>query len=76
MKTILNLLFVYSIAVWAQAPDPAYHPMTAPDAIGIDWSDHILFWENPSDIQFNECYFSTDSTLVAIMDTSVRILNG
>jgi hypothetical protein len=76
MKKILFSIIFYTTTILSQVPNPAFNPMTAPGANGIDWSDHILFWENPSDVQFNECYFSTDSTLVAIMDTSVRIQNG
>ena len=60
MKKILIIVFVYSIAILAQIPDPAYNPMTAPGAIGIDSSEHKLFWESPSNVLYNECYFSND----------------
>jgi len=76
VKKILISIVVYSVAIVAQIPEPAFSPMTAPGAIGIDWSEHTLFWENPLDVQYNECYFSSDSSLVANMDTTVRIQNG
>ncbi|MCW8812431.1 MAG: T9SS type A sorting domain-containing protein [Chlorobium sp.] len=74
-KSLFSIIF-YTTTILAQVPNPAFNPMTAPGAIGIDNSEHTLFWENPSGLQYNECYFSTDSALVANMDTSVRIQNG
>ena len=76
MKNILIFIIVYSVASLAQTPDSAFNPMSAPGAVGIDWSEHTLFWQNPTDIHYNECYFSSDSSLVANMDTTVRIQNG
>ena len=76
MKKLLFPIIFYSTIIIAQNPDPAFNPMTAQGAKGIDWSDHILFWENPSGVQYTECYFSSDSSLVANMDTTVRIQNG
>ncbi len=76
MKKILLFILVYSITTIAQIPDPPFNPMTAPGAIGIDSSEHTLIWENPSDVQYNEIYLSSDSSLVASMDTTVRIQNG
>jgi len=76
MKKILFSIIFYAITILAQVPQPALNPMTAPGAIGIDNSEHTLFWENPSGVQYNECYFSTDSSLVADLDTTVRIQNG
>ena len=76
MKKLLFPIIFYSTIIIAQNPDPAFNPMTAPGAKGIDWSDHILFWANPSGVQYNECYFSSDSAFVANLDTSVRIQNG
>ena len=76
MKRFLIFIFLHSISTVAQIPDPAFNPMTAPGAIGIDSSEHKLFWENPMGVQYNECYFSSDSSLVANMDTTVRIQNG
>jgi len=76
VKKLLFPIIFYSTIIIAQNPDPAFNPMTAQGAKGIDWSDHILFWANPSGVQYNECYFSSDSALVANLDTSVRIQNG
>jgi hypothetical protein len=76
MEKFVVYIFVASVATLAQAPGSAFNPMTAPGAIGIDWSEHTLIWENPSNVQYNECYFSSDSSLVANMDTTVRIQNG
>jgi hypothetical protein len=76
MEKILFSIIFYTITILAQNPDPAFNPMTAPGAIGIDNYEHTLFWENPSGVQYNESYFSSDSSLVANMDTSVRIQNG
>ncbi|MCW9065553.1 MAG: T9SS type A sorting domain-containing protein [Ignavibacteriaceae bacterium] len=76
MKIIIISFIVYSIVAIAQVPGSAFNPMTAPGANGIDWSDHTLFWENSLDVLYNECYFSSDSSLVANLDTAVRIQNG
>jgi hypothetical protein len=76
MKKIFISVFVYSIELLAQIPGPAFNPMTAPGAIGIDSDEHTLFWENPSNVLYNEFYFSSDSSLVANLDTTVRIQNG
>jgi len=76
MKKILISIIMYSVATIAQIPGSAFNPMTAPGAIGISWSEHTLFWENPLEVQYNECYFSSDSSLVANKDTTVRIQNG
>ena len=70
---ILTLIVTQS---FGQSPDPAYNPMTAPGAIGISLGVHTLIWENPLNVDFNEVYFSEDSTLVANLDPSVRIYNG
>ena len=78
MKKFLSIFFISSISflTFAQGPGSASNPMTAPGAIGIDDSQHILYWQNPSDVQYNECYFSSDSSLVTNLDTTVRIKNG
>ncbi len=76
MKILLISICFYTVSSFAQTPDPAFNPMTAPGAIGISWSEHNLIWENPTNILFNECYLSTDSSLVANKDTTVRIQNG
>jgi hypothetical protein len=75
MKKILIILFLYPVIATAQVPQPAFNPMTAPGAFGIT-SGHLLYWQNPSNVQYNECYFSTDSVLVANQNPSVRIQNG
>jgi len=50
--------------------------MTAPGAIGISLFGHTLIWTNPINVDYNEVYFSPDSSLVANLDPSVRIYNG
>ena len=59
MKKFLIIVVAYSISAIAQVPGPAFNPMTAIGAHGIYWFDHTLFWQNPSGVQYNECYFST-----------------
>ena len=76
MKKLFFPIIFYSINLLAQNPAQAFNPMTAQGAFGIDRTEHTLFWENPSGVLYNECYFSTDSMLVANLDTSVRIQNG
>src|SRR5574338_685467 len=77
MKKIVALFLVlFSMQLFSQSPDPAFNPMTAPGAKGIHLSDHILFWQNPESISYNQLYFSEDSLLVANSDSSVRVLNG
>ena len=62
--------------LFAQGPGPATQPMTASGAIGISLYGHTLIWLNPQNVDYNEVYFSDDSTLVANLDPSVRIYNG
>ncbi|HEY6436974.1 MAG TPA: hypothetical protein VIY47_10300, partial [Ignavibacteriaceae bacterium] len=78
MKKIFffNSLFFISIQIFGQSPGPAYNPMTANGAIGINLSGHSLIWMNPLNVDYNEVYFSEDSALVAYLDPSVKILNG
>ena len=76
MKKLIFPIIFYSTTLLAQNPAPAFNPMTAPGAIGIDRTEHTLFWENPSSVQYNECYFSSDSLSVANLDTTLRIQNG
>lgn len=76
---IINIVWFLIILIsisYAQIPEPAFHPMTAPGAKGIYYSEHILVWVNPTDVIYNEVYFSEDSALVANIDPSVKILNG
>src|SRR5574338_537666 len=75
-KIIAHFLVLLSMQLFSQTPDPAFNPMTAPGSKGIHLSDHILFWQNPDSISYNQLYFSEDSLLVANSDSSVRILNG
>jgi hypothetical protein len=76
MKKSLLLSILFIAVILAQNPDPAFNPMTAPGASGINTNSHTLFWKNPSGILYNECYFSYDSILVAAMDPSVKIQSG
>jgi len=50
--------------------------MTAPGAIGISLYGHTLYWSNPINVDYNDVYFSPDSSLVANLDPSVRFYNG
>lgn len=70
------LIFMSQLILFAQTPGQAYNPMTAPGARNIDNYQHTLFWINPADAEWNECYLSADSSLVANMHPSVRIQNG
>jgi|GEM_PF-1654791 len=74
MSYLLTLIVSYSSL--AQGPGEPFHPMTAPGANGVALSGHILVWENPSGTVYNEVYFSSDSSLVASLDTTTRIVNG
>ncbi len=83
MKKTFTFLFCLSLIFFplfnwaiAQSSGKPYNPMTADGAIGIGTSGHILYWENPDSVIFNEVYFSQDSNLVSSLDTSVRIFNG
>jgi hypothetical protein len=77
MKILLLTFLFSSTVLFAQNPDPAFNPVTAPGAIGVDWNQqHTLFWVNPLGVQYNECYFSCNSLLVANLDSAVRIQNG
>ena len=75
-KSIIFFIILNSVFNFAQVPDPAYNPMTAPGASGISTLIHTLYWQNPEGVTYNEVYFSDDSALVANSDTSVRVLNG
>ncbi|MDY0083335.1 MAG: T9SS type A sorting domain-containing protein [Ignavibacteriaceae bacterium] len=76
----MNKLFVIIVLcaglLYSQVPDAAYNPMTANGAKGISTSNHILYWQNPSGVTYNEVYFSSDSLLVFNSDASVRVKNG
>lgn len=78
MKTFFFLI-VYGILcelTLAQNPVPASEPMTASGSIGIALYGHSLIWSNPTNVDYNEVYFSDDSILVSNLDPSVRIYNG
>lgn len=75
-KLVMLFSILFSILLFAQAPNQAYNPMTAPGAIGISTLIHTLYWQNPQGVTYNEVYFGEDSALVAISDTSVRVKNG
>jgi Secretion system C-terminal sorting domain len=74
-KVILSFLLISSTII-PQTTGTAYNPMTAPGAVSINRYSHTLYWINPSNVLYNECYFSSDSLLVANLDTTVRIQNG
>jgi hypothetical protein len=76
MKDGLLFALIITCVSYAQNPDPAFNPMTAAGAIGIHTSSHTLYWQNPTGIIYNECYFSSDSALVAGMNASVKIQSG
>jgi len=77
MKSLLLLFLIFlSVISFAQVPDPPFNPITAPGAKGIHPSDHVLYWQNPESVIYNQLYFSEDSLLVVNSDSSVRVLNG
>ncbi len=77
MKVLsISFLLLYSTSAFAQLPGVPFNPMTAPSAGGISTIHHVLYWQNPSNIIYNEIYFSSDSISVANQDTSVRVKNG
>ncbi len=78
MKFLYAILasIIISLSGFPQNNYYAYNPMTAPGAVSVSTQGHILYWENPESVAFNEVYFSEDSSLVANMDPSVRILSG
>jgi hypothetical protein len=55
-------------------PQKAIHPMTGQGARGISYGN--LYWDNPSDISYNEVYLSSDSSLVNNLDPSVKVQSG
>ncbi|MDZ7624523.1 MAG: T9SS type A sorting domain-containing protein [Ignavibacteriaceae bacterium] len=78
MKIFLSIfiLTLCCIPSFAQSPASASNPMTAPGAIGVALDGHILVWSNPLNVDYNDVYFSTDSSLVANLNPSVKIYNG
>ena len=77
MKKLVVLFSVFiSMQPFAQVPDPPFNPMTALGARGISGTNHILYWQNPENVIYNEVYFSSDSNLVANLDSTVKVKNG
>jgi Secretion system C-terminal sorting domain len=78
---VLLLLLIISFPTFSQGPGEPYFPETANGAEGAlpgGWfgTHHYLKWKNPIGTNYNEVYLSDDSLLVALLDTSTRILNG
>jgi hypothetical protein len=69
-------LFILNTYLTAQNPDKAFNPMTAAGAKRISIYNHILYWQNPSGITCNEIYISDDSTHVAGLNPTVKLLSG
>ena len=76
MNKLFAIIILYAGLSYSQVPDAAYNPMTANGAKGISISNHILYWQNPSGVTYNEVYFSSDSLLVFNSDASARVKNG
>ena len=77
---LLSFLFL-SAAIPAQVPDLPSNPMTADGArhvsrVNNQYSAFKLFWENPSNVTYNDIYFSQDSNLVINMDSSALVAGG
>ena len=81
MKKLVVLFSVLlTIQLFSQAPDPAFNPMTANGARHISYYNgqwaHILYWQNPTNVIYNDVYISQDSNLVINLDPSVKVLSG
>ena len=77
MKKLVVLFSVLSsMLFFAQVPDPPFNPMTANGAKGIHPYYHILYWQNPVNVIYNDVYVSTDSNLVINLDPAVKVLSG
>ena len=81
MKKLVALFSVLSsMLFFAQVPDPPYNPMTANGARHITYYNgqwaHILYWQNPTNLIYNDVYISQDSNLVINLDPSVKVLSG
>ena len=77
MKSLsLLFLILLSVITFAQVPDPPFNPMTAPEASGIHWSNHFLYWQNPESVNYNRVYFGEDSLSVANNDSASIVLDG
>ncbi len=76
-KIFLIVLILLSINIEVDAqPEKAFDPMTASGARGIRNYAHELYWANPIDVNYNEIFFSSDSTDVINQTTEALILNG
>src|SRR5574338_56466 len=79
-KIIAHFLVLLSMQLFSQVPDPPYNPMTANGARHITYYNgqwaHILYWQNPSNLIYNDVYISQDSNLVINLDPSVKVLSG
>jgi hypothetical protein len=80
-KLVVFFLVLLSIQLFSQVPNPPFNPMTANGARHIyshnnQWGHHILYWENPSNVLYNDVYISTDSNLVINLDPAVKVLSG
>ncbi len=72
----LILLILLSTNSYSQVSGEPFHPETANGANYIHATGHRLLWENPDSTVYNIIYFSSDSTLVAEMDSTALLYNG
>ncbi|MDP3829996.1 MAG: T9SS type A sorting domain-containing protein [Ignavibacteriaceae bacterium] len=72
---IVIILLSINFAIDAQ-PEIAFAPMTAPGARGIRGYAHELYWANPTAVNYNEIFFSSDSILVINQSPTALILSG
>ncbi len=79
-KFVVLFSVLLSIQLFAQVPDPPFNPMTANGARHISYYNgqwaHILYWQNPTNLIYNDVYISQDSNLVINLDPSVKVLSG
>ncbi|HCY76986.1 MAG TPA: hypothetical protein DHV28_13780 [Ignavibacteriales bacterium] len=79
-KLVFLFSFLITMQLYAQAPDPPFNPMTANGARHISYYNgqwaHILYWQNPTNLIYNDVYISQDSNLVINLDPSVKVLSG
>jgi hypothetical protein len=70
------LLLLFSTQTFSQGPGEPYFPETANGAKNIHATGHRLLWENPDSTIYNKIYFSSDSILVAQMNSNVLLYDG
>ncbi len=76
-KIFLIVIILLSINFEIDAqPEKAFAPMTAPGARGIGNYAHELYWANPTDVNYNEIFFSSDSIFVINQTPAALILSG